>query len=106
MQPVVTTVGSVRGVPPFLMGAEPSPQIRVVAVDGDDGFRDLLSNELCDQGFEVTAFPDNRSVLAALDALEQVPLLRAAVRSTAAGCATTAAPDLRCTRLTDVSASR
>jgi two-component system, OmpR family, response regulator ChvI len=75
MQPVVNTVGSVGGVPSFLMGAEPASQIRVVAVDGDDGFRDLLSNELCDQGFEVTAFPDNRSVLAAPDALAAADLV-------------------------------
>jgi two-component system response regulator ChvI len=75
MQPVVNAVGSVRGVPSFLMSGVPTSQIRVVAVDGDDGFRDRLSDELCEQGFEVTAFRDNRSVLAAPDALSAADLI-------------------------------
>lgn len=75
MQPVVNTVGSVVGVPSFLMSAEPAPQIRVVAVDRDDGFRDMLSNELCEQGFEVTTFSDNQSVLAASDAISAADLI-------------------------------
>ena len=74
MQPVVNAVGSI-GVPSFLMNAEPAPQIRVVAVDGDDGFRNMLSDELCDQGFEVTSFPDSPSVLAASDALSDADLI-------------------------------
>ena len=74
MQPVVNTVGSV-GVPSFLMSGKPPAPIRVVAVDKDDGFRNMLSDELCDQGFEVTAFGDNRSALAASEELSAADLI-------------------------------
>lgn len=74
MQPVVNSVGSVN-VPSFLMGGELPAQIRVVAVDWDDGFRNMLADELSDQGFEVTSFPDSRSVLAASDVLSAADLI-------------------------------
>lgn len=75
MQPAVNTVESFGRVPSLLVNGEPAPQIRVVAVDSDDCFRDLLSNELSEQGFEVTTFSDPQSVLAAPDALSAADLI-------------------------------
>lgn len=52
-----------------------APKIRVVAVDSDDCFLDMLSNELSAQAFSVTTFPDAPSVIAAADALSAADLI-------------------------------
>ena len=49
--------------------------IRVVAVDGNETYRDMLSNELPEQGFAVTAFPDTQAILAAPDLLSAADLM-------------------------------
>lgn len=59
----------------ILATGELAPEARVVVVDSDDRFRDTLSNELSAQRFEVTAFPDLQSVLAAPNALSAADLL-------------------------------
>jgi two-component system response regulator ChvI len=41
--------------------------VRIVAVDDDESYRDLLSNELAERGFSTTVFPDGRSLLTSLD---------------------------------------
>jgi two-component system response regulator ChvI len=43
--------------------------IRVVAVDDDEYFREMLSNELAEHGFSVTCFPDGPSLLEGLDSV-------------------------------------
>ena len=75
MQSAISTVESVGTVPPLLMSGAPAAEIRVVVVDGDDTFRNLLSNELSEQGFAVTTYSDARSVLAALDSLSAADLI-------------------------------
>ncbi len=75
MQTAVNTVQSFGKMPSFLMNGEPASQIRVVAVGGDDYFRDMLPNELSEQGFAVTTFTDTPSVLAAADPLSAADLI-------------------------------
>jgi two-component system response regulator ChvI len=41
-------------------------RVRVIAVEDDDDFREVLTEELGDYGFDVSAFPDARAVLDAL----------------------------------------
>lgn len=48
---------------------------RVVVVDDDDYFRDMLSNELTEHGFTVTVFPDAQSVLAAITSVATTDLI-------------------------------
>src|SRR5437660_807977 len=45
--------------------------IRVMAVDDDDYFREMLSNELTEHGFSVSCFPDGPSFLEALDSAQE-----------------------------------
>ena len=75
MQTAVNTVQSFGKMPSFLMNGEPASQIRVVAVGGDDYFRDMLPNELSVQGFAVTTCSDTPSVLAAADPLSAADLI-------------------------------
>jgi two-component system response regulator ChvI len=42
------------------------PRVRVIAVEDDDDFREVLTAELSDYGFDVEAFPDAPSVLNSL----------------------------------------
>ena len=69
MQSAIGTGETVGKLPSLLTSGTPAAEIQVVVVDGDDTFRDLLSNELVDRGFAVTTYADTRSVLADLDAL-------------------------------------
>lgn len=69
MQSAISTVESVGRVPSLLADGAAAAEIRVVVVDGDDAFRNLLSNELSEQGFAVTTYSDTSAVLAALDSL-------------------------------------
>lgn len=75
MQSAISMVESAGKVPALLMSDTPAAEIRVVVVDGDDAFRDLLSNELSEQGFTVTTYSDAASVLAALDSLSAADLI-------------------------------
>jgi two-component system, OmpR family, response regulator ChvI len=74
MPPVVSTVDAV-GAEPLPGGDEAAPRIRVVAVGSDDYFRDMLPNELSEQGFAVTTFSDAPSVLAATESLSAADLI-------------------------------
>ena len=56
MQPEVNAVESHESEAPIEIGREPTPEIRIIIVDGDDYFREMLSNELSEQGFAVTTF--------------------------------------------------
>src|SRR5882757_8232886 len=49
--------------------------IRVVAVDDDAYFREMLSNELTEHGFSVTCFPDGPSLLEALDSAQECDII-------------------------------
>lgn len=49
--------------------------IRVVVVDDDDCFRGMLSNELTEHGFSVTAFADAQSVLSAIVSVSTADLI-------------------------------
>ena len=75
MQPAVNAGHSVGGASSALTGDEPAGEIRVVAVDSDDGFREMLANELSEQGFTVTTFSDGQSVLDAAEALSAADLI-------------------------------
>ena len=75
MQSAISMVDSAAKVPALLMSGTPAAEIRVVVVDGDDDFRNLLSNELSEQGFAVTTYSDAASVLAALDSLCSADLI-------------------------------
>ena len=75
MQPTVDAGGLVGRGASILEGGKPVGDIRVVAVDGDDGFREMLSSELSERGFAVTAFADPQSVLAAADTLSAADLI-------------------------------
>lgn len=62
LQKVVATSGATPA------SAETAPRrltdkIRVVVVDDDDGFREMVRGGLADNGFEVTAFADGTSLL-------------------------------------------
>jgi two-component system response regulator ChvI len=46
----------------------PGRVLRVFAVDDDEPFRSLLSDELTEYGFDVTVFADGEALLAAVDA--------------------------------------
>lgn len=75
MQREINGVAAQGGQPSFQADGEPASQIRVVIVDGDDYFRETLSNELGEQDFAVTVFSDAQSVLAAPDALSAADLV-------------------------------
>jgi two-component system, OmpR family, response regulator ChvI len=75
MQRRATGIESLGGEPSFQARSEPMPEIRIVIIDGDIGFRDMLSNELSEQGLVVTTFPDVRSALAASEALSTADLV-------------------------------
>ncbi|MBN9535691.1 MAG: response regulator transcription factor [Alphaproteobacteria bacterium] len=61
--------------PAFSVRGGSVPQIRVVAVDSDDFYRDMLSNELSEQGFAVTTYSDARSVLLDFESLSTADLM-------------------------------
>jgi two-component system, OmpR family, response regulator ChvI len=49
--------------------------IRVVAVDDDEYFREMLSNELTEHGFSVMCYPDGPSLLETPDALAECDVI-------------------------------
>ena len=49
--------------------------IRVMAVDEDDCFREVLSNELTEHGLSVTCFPDGSSLFDALDSAKECDVI-------------------------------
>jgi two-component system response regulator ChvI len=75
MQPEVNAVESRESEAPIEIGREPTPEIRIIIVDGDDYFREMLSNELSEQGFAVTTFSGAQAVLAAPDTLSSADLV-------------------------------
>jgi two-component system response regulator ChvI len=75
MRAAVHWVESLEKMSSFAANDEPAQRIRIVAVDGDDCFRDMLSNELSERAFSVTSFADSASVLASTDALSAADLI-------------------------------
>ena len=75
MRAAVHWVESLEKMSSFAANDEPAQRIRIVAVDGDDCFRDMLSNELSERAFSVTTFADSASVLASTDALSAADLI-------------------------------
>jgi two-component system, OmpR family, response regulator ChvI len=63
---VARTLGIV--LPPPVSVAPPNRLVKVVAVDDDDQFRRMLSDELAEYGFDVTAFADGAALFAAVSA--------------------------------------
>ena len=49
--------------------------IRILFVEDDDGFREALSADLSDRGFDVQCFPDGSSLFSALDACPDADLI-------------------------------
>ena len=49
--------------------------IRLLFVEDDDCFREVLAADLSDRGFEVQSFPDGLSLLSALDARPDADLI-------------------------------
>ena len=49
--------------------------IRILFVEDDDCFREVLSADLSDRGFDVQSFPDGASLLSALNARPQADLI-------------------------------
>jgi two-component system response regulator ChvI len=49
--------------------------IRILFVEDDDCFREVLSADLSDRGFDVQSFPDGASLLSALDARPHADLI-------------------------------
>jgi two-component system, OmpR family, response regulator ChvI len=49
--------------------------IRILFVDDDDRFREVLAADLSDRGFDVQSFPDGASLLSALDAASYADLI-------------------------------
>ncbi len=73
--PAVHRVEGLEEMPSFATNDKPLSQIRVVAIDSDDRFLDMLSKELSEQAFSVTTFPDAPSVLASADSLSAADLI-------------------------------
>lgn len=67
------TLTSFATVPPLQSGGE--PPIRLVVVDDDVHYCELLSNELAEHGFSVTAFPDAQSMLSEIDSVATADLI-------------------------------
>lgn len=59
----------VKPVPPLL------PTRHILALDDDDNFREMLTNELAEHGFAVRAYADATSFLEALAALDEADLI-------------------------------
>lgn len=68
---VTATVARTLGIvpPPPVSVALPDRLMKVIAVDDDDRFRRMLSDELAEYGFDVTAFADGAALLAAASAV-------------------------------------
>lgn len=75
MHQAINMVESAGRASSILANRELAPEIRVALVDSDGRFRDRLSNKLSAQGFEVTAFSDDQSILAAPNALSAVDFI-------------------------------
>lgn len=75
MQPEVNAVEALGSVSSIQVNGEPTSQIRIVVVDSDDYFREMLTNEMCEQGFQVTTFSDTQSALAVPDVLSATDLI-------------------------------
>ena len=61
--------------PPPVDGAPSDRPMKVIAVDGDEQFRRLLSDELAEYGFDVTTFPDGVALLEAASAVSAADLI-------------------------------
>lgn len=75
MRSMVHRVEALEKMPSVTTSSEPTPLIRVVVVDSDDCFLDMLSNELSERAFSVTTFPDTASVLASAGSLSSADLI-------------------------------
>jgi two-component system response regulator ChvI len=55
--------------------SQAASSIRILFVEDDDCFREVLSADLSDRGFDVQSFPDGASLLGALDARPDADLI-------------------------------
>jgi two-component system response regulator ChvI len=61
--------------PPPLDGAPSDRPMKVIAVDDDEQFRRMLSDELAEYGFDVTTFPDGVALLEAASVVSAADLI-------------------------------
>jgi two-component system response regulator ChvI len=74
---VTSTAARTLGIvpPPPVSVAPPDRLMKVIAVDDDDQFRRMLSDELAEYGFDVTTFADGAALLAAASAASAADLI-------------------------------
>jgi two-component system response regulator ChvI len=73
---VISAAARALGIVPPPINSPPLDRLmKVVAVDDDDQFRRMLSDELAEYGFDVTAFPDGAALLEAASATAAADLI-------------------------------